>query len=122
MVSRGLNKVPIGRPGQADFLILLSHFLTSLVQWARGQVCHPLTKSLAKTSKKCSWESQNVKVVCPNDKLEFYPFSSLVSALYKETVNRQVSSKTAEKKWRCSSAFKKTFQYVQQELSNHGCF
>ena len=39
-----------------------------------------------------------MKVVCPNDKLEFYPFSSLVSALYKETVNRQVSSKTAEKK------------------------
>ena len=77
---------------------------------------------MAKTSKKCYWESQNVKVVCPNDKLEFYPFSSLVSALSKETVSRQVSSKTAEKKWRCSSAFKNTFQYVQQELSNHGCF
>ena len=27
-----------------------------------------------------------------------------------------------KKKWRCSSAFKKTFQYVQQELSNNGCF
>ena len=39
-----------------------------------------------------------MKVVCPKDKLEFYPFSSLVSALCKETVNRQVNSKTAEKK------------------------
>ena len=59
---------------------------------------HSTQLTMAKTSKKCYWESQNVKVVCPNDKLEFYPFSSLVSALYKETVSRQVSSKTAEKK------------------------
>ena len=38
---------------------------------ARVQVSHPRTKSLTKTSKHTAPGKQNVKAVCPKDKLEF---------------------------------------------------
>lgn len=53
-----LKKVPFGSPGQVDFLSRQITFKALLPNEQRVQASHPVTKSLPKTSKKWSWETE----------------------------------------------------------------